>query len=236
MSVVIRSYNCPARLPDGRTAKEVARVTRGAHVNAWQESTHLIGDLEARGLCINDWSEPASLRSLPISTAARGVEVTGQAALCAYPDTKVGAWGAGPSTLRAGWDHAVRVKVKDLEFWVINVHLAPSVTREVNTKAERAARERRRELHLLEVQQIKEMLDGMDRAIAIGDWNCRPGYEGLFPLRRDRKLRIVSPGPTHGDNPIDWAVVKGLEVVSSRVMPRGYGEKGDHRPIEVVVR
>lgn len=228
MRLTLRGYNMPARVGRDAARREVRRVLEGADAVVWQEGVHVARHLDH----IDGWRAVVlpDDRALPIALPARA-KVTGYGSVRAYPDTPVGAWGAGPPTLRAAWCHAIRVQYgsrEDRAVWIVDAHLAPSVTRRAVTPAARAGRERRRRLHQLEVDQLHQLTRRLDRVVVLADWNAPPHYPGMAPLRDG----LVDAGATHGRHTYDYAFVKGVAPVDARVLRKG---PSDHHPFELVV-
>lgn len=238
MSIVLRSNNFPARIGDRNTPDELQWLTDGAHALILQEGRHAEDNLAPYSIQNADghWAVESTLGdpALPM-LIHRSLRITGRMSRQAYPDTPVGSWGAGPATLKAAWDVGVLLEGHGVEpFWLIDAHLPPSVSRPAHTKDEKAARDRRRVLHKLEIANLVEMTKDLSRVVIGGDFNCGPGYPGLDPLILFG-FRDVQPGPTHGPHErIDHWFVKGFtpKEYTARVMPKG---RSDHNPIELVL-
>lgn len=130
----------------------------------------------------------------------------------AYPETRVGRWGAGPAVLKSGVDAFVRV----YGVLFVDAHLAPSVTRRRPVDlAAREGWEKRRRLYRLEVEQLCDMTAGSHDVVIAGDFNAEWGHELMRPLAR-AGFKSWSR-PTHGRRSIDQFLVRGdVRVVGLR--------------------
>lgn len=169
---------------------------------------------------------------LPIWT---NMEIVGKRADRAYPDTKVGSWGAGPSMMLAGWDTMIVTEpFPDERLGVIDLHAVPSVTRSGDDKAARDGRAARDALSELEFEQVAKMAGDLEHVIIGGDTNLPPGHENFAPLL-DAGFVAVEPGISHHPSSrIDRFFVRGITVTNKgtlgNFLKRSNGEL-DHRPV-----
>lgn len=228
----LRQHNLPgsrARRRPVAARRQVAAERRGADVNIWMEGKWIGGDAEAL--------DPN--RELKMHTTA---DVLAKTAAQAFPDTKVGGWGAGPATMLAGWNSLWLLGDEhrdepDVELWVGAAHLAPSMRRGLpaeghpSYRAAKANRDKRIDLGRLEIANIIELSEDLDRVAWGADWNLGPRDPFVRPLLA-AGFSIVDVGPTCDGRAIDWWAVRGVTVLRKRRTPRGIS---DHYGTEVVV-
>jgi hypothetical protein len=232
--VALRFQNLPSRVHRDRALAQVQRMAKGAAAVGFSEAVHL----SSRGILKQIRTHRADLLpehdALP-ALIANNVAITGRRHECAFPATPVGAWGAGPSTLKPGWDVFLRLDPEGVDpIWWGFGHFPPSLNGPVSNDRERHSRDERRRIHRLEVEQVAEMAARCDRFVFQADWNCRKSYEGLEPLWDAGLTAHVPLLPTHGaTGRIDWTVTKGVDVLGHRMLRKG---GSDHNGIEVRVR
>lgn len=238
---LLRWENLPGRVGEVKARQEVQRITSGIGRRNLQPAAVGFGEgghLGRRGILddIDGYVPEVMQQHTPLPILVHeDVEVTGHMDRRAYGATKVGPWGAGPATMSPGWNQAVLLEPEGVEpFWFLVGHLVPSINRKANGKVAQASREARRALHRLEVEQIADMAAGVDRFVAVADWNCRPSDPAVAPMWAAGLTSAASSKPTHtAGGVIDWFAVKGVEVERVRRMSRG---PSDHWPIELVIR
>lgn len=224
----IRFYNLPARAHADATEPHL--LAMGADAVGFAEGGHLLPELSRI-----PGFRPVAIPELPSEPLIYSDvwNLTGRTQVAAYPPTHVGPWGAGPGTMTAGWDNAVRLELQGFAFWLIVCHLVPSVDRKATTHADKAARAERRRLYRAEIAQLAGMAPPDEPAVIVGDMNVAPGSRFLRPLL-DAGFTDIQPGVTHKPGGrLDHAFVRGLDVISSRVIPGRWAS--DHEPIELVV-
>ena len=231
--VALRFQNLPSRVGQDRALAQARRMAKGAAAVGFSEAVHLSGGDILRQIHTHRPDVIPEHPQLP-ALIADEVEVIGRRHECAFPDTRVGKWGAGPTVLAPGWDVFLHLAPPGVDpIWWGFGHLPPSINGEVSNDREREGMEERRRIHRLEVEQIADVAARCDRFVFQADWNCRKSYKGLEPLW-DAGLRPhVTLLPTHGRTVIDWTVTKGVEVLNVRRLGKG---GSDHNGIEVRVR
>ena len=105
-------------------------------------------------------------------------------------------------------------------FLIINVHL-------LHAAPAGSARDRANDLIVEGMIHVADK-EGLP-TVALGDFNRRPGHQGNNALEV-RGFTLHSPGGTHGPRqvPIDYAAVRGLDVLDAEVLT---GYPGDHDPV-----
>lgn len=228
------TQNLPGRVPKTKRKSHLKAITKGlgADVAVLQEGAWMTETDVPVGY---QWLHGADT-ALNILVASKHV-VTGTMDQCAFSATEVGQWGAGPATLKPGWDFGVRIDLngnKEDRVWVFDAHLVPSAGRKKPTDPEeRKNWELRNELHLLEAEQLADMTVSMvargERVAIGGDFNAAT-RNTHFKSLVETGFRGVSRA-THGPHQIDhwWLANARAKKVSKQEAP------GDHDTLIVEI-
>lgn len=146
--------------------------------------------------------------------------------------TWVGQAGAGgPVAVSRYVNHIRAVDETGEATHVLNAHLIPSTQRRGLPKGNRR---RRMRVYRRQVRGICRVLDTIPagaRVVLTMDANGGPDHPLLRPLR-NRGLRTVATGPTHGNRQIDLVWTRGVRIRYAGTRPTA----SDHRAVTVTVR
>jgi hypothetical protein len=225
MTALFTFQNAPARMGPANREKVVkAHAGRRPWVTGYAEGHHLMGEMARFTSYVEagftEWGTPCFYRPDLMVLGRREEE--------AYPNTKVGSWGAGPPVMAQAYPHLLKVvdPEDDIEpIWYENAHLVPSIDRKAEGEAALRNRRLRRRLHKMETEKIVDNAAGLDRVVVAADWNDDPNDEAADRLRA-AGFTIIS------DSRIDWWALRGVEVVRHGLMPKN---GSDHPGIWVEV-
>lgn len=177
-----------------------------------------------------DGSEGASRITFLVARTAKVVRAH---TTVAHPKVNVGRWGAG-----AGVNVGPKV-INEIELpgglVILGTHLIASASRRppLNREDRKAWRLRRRlyRQHIAELRDRVELLALKGKLVlCVGDFNARPSFSLLAPLRRIMRQWVTEP--THTGRIIDHAWTHDLRVEESMVIPM---PGGDHDAVHVYV-